>query len=149
MSEKLSEKQQRFVEEYLVDGNATQAAIRAGYSKKTAKSIATENLSKPAIKDAISRARGARSERVKVTVDMVVTEIWKLYQLCSVRIPKQNFEGEQERDENGNPVFKAVDAVNAKALLDMLMKHLGAYSLDNKREVEGDIMFTWGAGKNE
>ena len=47
---KLTAKQQRFVEEYLVDLNATQAAIRAGYSKKTARQIAKENLTKPYIK---------------------------------------------------------------------------------------------------
>lgn len=47
---KLTAKQQRFVDEYLVDLNATQAAIRAGYSKKTARQIAKENLTKPYIK---------------------------------------------------------------------------------------------------
>lgn len=47
---KLTEKQKRFCDEYLIDLNATQAAIRAGYSKKTANRIATENLSKPVIK---------------------------------------------------------------------------------------------------
>jgi phage terminase small subunit len=46
----LTAKQQRFVDEYLVDLNATQAAIRAGYSKKTARQIAKENLTKPYIK---------------------------------------------------------------------------------------------------
>lgn len=53
MARKLTEKQQLFVIEYVKDCNATQAAIRAGYSKKTAKSIATENLSKPYLKEAI------------------------------------------------------------------------------------------------
>ena len=46
----LTNKQKRFADEYLIDCNATQAAIRAGYSKKTANRIATENLSKPVIK---------------------------------------------------------------------------------------------------
>lgn len=50
---KLTEKQKRFVEEYLIDLNATQAAIRAGYSKKTARVIGQENLTKPAIKNYI------------------------------------------------------------------------------------------------
>lgn len=47
---KLTIKQQRFADEYIISGNATQAAIKAGYSKKTANRIATENLSKPVIK---------------------------------------------------------------------------------------------------
>ena len=55
----LNPKQQRFVAEYLVDLNATQAAIRSGYSQKTARQIATENLSKPAIAAAID-ARPAK-----------------------------------------------------------------------------------------
>ena len=58
---KLTAKQQRFCDEYLIDLNATQAAIRAGYSKKTANRIATENLSKPVIKDYIA-ARMAEKE---------------------------------------------------------------------------------------
>lgn len=52
----LTAKQQRFVEEYLVDLNATQAAVRAGYSKKTAGAIGGENLEKPEIQEAIQKA---------------------------------------------------------------------------------------------
>lgn len=47
---KMTLKQQRFADEYIITGNATQAAIKAGYSKKTAKVIANENLTKPYIK---------------------------------------------------------------------------------------------------
>ena len=50
----LTARQQRFVDEYLVDLNATQAAIRAGYSKKTAKSVGHENLTKPDVKAAVA-----------------------------------------------------------------------------------------------
>lgn len=50
---KLTAKQQRFCDEYLIDLNATQAAIRAGYSEKTAKQIGQENLTKPDIKNYI------------------------------------------------------------------------------------------------
>lgn len=56
MAEKqLTAKQQRFCDEYLIDLNATQAAIRAGYSKKTARSIANENLTKPDIREYIEK----------------------------------------------------------------------------------------------
>lgn len=51
----LTAKQQRFCDEYLIDLNATQAAIRAGYSKKTANRIGTENLSKPVIREYIAQ----------------------------------------------------------------------------------------------
>lgn len=74
----LTDKQSRFVEEYLVDLNATQAAIRAGYSENTAHSIGHENLSKPEIADAIAQAQQERSERTKVTQDMVIRELARI-----------------------------------------------------------------------
>lgn len=71
----LTEKQQRFVEEYLVDLNATQAAIRAGYSQKTAGAVGHENLKKPEIQSEIAAARKAQQERTELTVDSVVRRI--------------------------------------------------------------------------
>ena len=68
----LTPKQQRFVEEYLIDLNATQAAIRAGYSEKTAKEIGSENLTKPNIAKAIAEAQEKLSNKTQVTVEMVV-----------------------------------------------------------------------------
>ncbi|MEL7445085.1 MAG: terminase small subunit [Pseudomonadota bacterium] len=70
----LTPKQKRFVEEYLVDLNATQAAIRSGYSQKTARAIGQENLTKPDISDAIAEAEAARSERTQITADRVLEE---------------------------------------------------------------------------
>ena len=68
----LTPKQQRFVEEYLIDLNATQAAIRAGYSEKTAQEIGSENLSKPMVAKAIAEAQEKLSNKAQVTVEMVV-----------------------------------------------------------------------------
>ncbi len=68
----LTPKQQRFVEEYLIDLNATQAAIRAGYSEKTAKVIAAQNLSKLNVQKAIEEAQEKLSNKAQVTVEMVV-----------------------------------------------------------------------------
>ena len=68
----LTPKQQRFVEEYLIDLNATQAAIRAGYSAKTAQEIGSENLSKPMVAKAITEAQEKLSNKAQVTVEMVV-----------------------------------------------------------------------------
>ena len=68
----LTPKQQRFVEEYLIDQNATQAAIRAGYSEKTAQEIGSENLSKPMVAKAIAEAQEKLSNKAQVTVEMVV-----------------------------------------------------------------------------
>ena len=72
---RLTDKQKRFVEEYLVDLNATQAAIRAGYKEKTARSIGQENLTKPDIQEAIQAAMDERSKRTGITQDRVLQEL--------------------------------------------------------------------------
>ena len=74
----LTAKQQRFVEEYLIDLNATQAAIRAGYSEKTAYSIGEENLRKPEISFEIQKAMDRRSKRTEITADRVLQEYAKI-----------------------------------------------------------------------
>ncbi|MDC4456629.1 terminase small subunit [Acinetobacter baumannii] len=71
-------KQQRFVDEYLIDRNATQAAIRAGYSPKTAGSIGDENLKKPEIKKAIEAGEAELAERNKITQDKVLNLLWDM-----------------------------------------------------------------------
>lgn len=74
----MTPKQARFVEEYLFDLNATQAAIRAGYSVKTARSVGAENLTKPDIQAAIQALQANRSARVELTTDFVVQELIKI-----------------------------------------------------------------------
>jgi len=71
MKSKLTDKQERFVSEYLVDLNATQAAIRAGYSESTAAVIGCENLTKPNIQEAITKAKQEAAKRNETTVDMI------------------------------------------------------------------------------
>lgn len=68
----MTPKQKRFVEEYLIDLNATQAAIRAGYSKKTAGVIGPENLAKPCISDAIGFVLDERSKETKIDAAWVL-----------------------------------------------------------------------------
>lgn len=75
---KLTEKQQRFIDEYLIDLNATQAAIRAGYSVKTAKDIGCQNLAKLNIQQAISEKMAERSKRTGVNQDRIVLELAKI-----------------------------------------------------------------------
>ena len=75
MPAKLTPKQERFVSEYLIDLNATQAAIRAGYSEKTAGAIGKENLQKPQIQEALTEARTKQQKRTSITADMVLNEL--------------------------------------------------------------------------
>lgn len=74
----LNGKQSRFVDEYLVDLNATQAAIRAGYSAKTAYSIGWELLRKPEIEQAIHAAMEERAKRTQITADRVLYELARI-----------------------------------------------------------------------
>ena len=72
---KLRRKQQRFIDEYLIDLNGTQAAIRAGYSERSAKDIAAENLAKPAVRDALARRMAEIEERTLITQDRIMLDI--------------------------------------------------------------------------
>ena len=126
----LTPKQQRFVEEYLIDLNATQAAIRSGYSEKTARDIGCENLAKPNIAKAIEEARNKLSERTEITQDYVLTNIQKVIERC------MQHEAVQARD--GSPLlvqgpegdlaclfeFKETGALKG---LELLGKHLGMF----------------------
>ena len=71
----MTKKQQLFCEEYLIDLNATQAAIRAGYKPESAGSVGSENLKKPEIRARIDKAMAERSKRTGVNADRVVREL--------------------------------------------------------------------------
>lgn len=71
----MTPKQQRFVEEYLIDLNATQAAIRAGYSERTAYRTGADCLKKPQIAAAISEAQAARAKRTEINADWVLRRL--------------------------------------------------------------------------
>ena len=74
----LTDKQRRFCEEYLIDLNATQAAIRAGYSKKTANEQGCQNLAKLNIQAYLQKLMAERSARTEIDADNVVRELGKL-----------------------------------------------------------------------
>ncbi len=77
-NDKLTQKEKRFCEEILLDDNATQAAIRAGYSKRSAYSIGSENLKKPKIKRYISQLKKTRNLRTQITADRVLEGLAKM-----------------------------------------------------------------------
>jgi phage terminase small subunit len=75
---KLTPKQHRFVAEFLIDLNATKAAERAGYSKKTARSVGAENLTKPDIAAAIAEAMKAKTADLDLSADKVLKGLGSL-----------------------------------------------------------------------
>ena len=76
----LTDKQIRFCEEYLIDLNATQAAIRAGYSEKTANEQGAQNLAKLSIQEKVQELIAERSSRTQITADHVLKEFWSIAQ---------------------------------------------------------------------
>ena len=115
----LTPKQERFVQEYLVDLNATQAAIRAGYSERTARAIGQENLTKPDIQTAIQEARAKSAQKLEITRERVLQE----YARLAFFDPRKLFE------ENGKPKdINQLDDDTAAALvgLDLMEEYEGA-----------------------
>lgn len=138
---RLTEKQKRFVAEYLVDLNATQAAIRAGYKEKAAGQIGAENLKKPEIQKAVKAAIDAQTLRTEITADMVLKELAAIgfsraTDYAAIRgplvemTPTDNLTDTQRRAiasiEQGNfgIKIKLHDKVRA---LELLGKHLGMF----------------------
>lgn len=123
---KLTPKQQRFVDEYLIDCNATQAAIRAGYSRKTANTIAAQNLAKLSIQEAIALKQKKISSKVNYDVMAWRKDMMKFKKVLSQTVILG--------DSDEGTVESFPDASNLMKCMDMLAKHLGAYSKDDSEK---------------
>ena len=123
----LNEKQKQFCEEYIIDLNGTQAAISAGYSKKTANRIASELLTKLDIQEYICELKNKRSERVKYSQDELMRDVLEVKNRCMQANPVLDKEG------NETGIWK-FDSNGANKALDMLAKHVGFYETDNKQK---------------
>ncbi|MDR2274368.1 MAG: terminase small subunit [Sphingobacterium sp.] len=156
MSKVLTDKQQRFVEEYMVDLNATQAAIRAGYSVDTAQQMGSENLSKPVIQEAIQQQKQLLSESTGITAERVLAEYAKIA-FSDVRElfnPDNNLYDIRQLDDNTASAIASVeiDALNVQGMqvgetkkvkmynkltaLEALGKHIGLFEKDNRQKAE-------------
>lgn len=104
-ADKLNDKQKRFCEEYIIDLNATQAAIRAGYSEKTARQIGTENLSKLVIQEYIQQLQIERSKRTEITADRVFKELAHIaFDDISNYLDYRTEKVIVDRDDDGKPI---------------------------------------------
>lgn len=152
----LTPKQQRFVEEYLIDLNATQAAIRAGYSEKTAKSIGQENLTKPDIQKAIEEAQNKRTEQTQIDAAYVLRRLVEIDQMDVLDImddqmkilplrdwPKiwrqyiSNIENLELTDADG--VFKKIKWPDKVKNLELLGRHVSVGAFKDKVEHSGKL----------
>lgn len=128
----MTDKQSIFVQEYLKDLNATQAAIRAGYSAHTAYSIGQENLNKPEIKQAIDAAMSERQQRTELTQDYVLHNLQEIAERCMQKRPVM-VKGVQAVDEDGNHLW-TFDAKSAIRAFELLGKHMGMFNDKNKEQ---------------
>lgn len=133
---KLTDRQKEFVRQYLVDLNATQAAIRAGYSERTASRIGPQLLGKTCVREAIEKAQAKRARRVEVTQDYVLSNLVEVVERTMQRAPVLDRKGEQVTDEEGRAVWQ-FDAKGANRALELLGKHLGIFMDKVKQEVSG------------
>ena len=142
----MTAKQQRFCDEYLIDLNATQAAIRAGYSVDTAKEIGCENLTKPNIQETIAKAMAERSKRTGVNQDRVVLELAKIAFVnandlidakdASIRASAteddlaciQSVKVKTSSTTNGESVEREIKLNDKMKALELLGKHLGMWN---------------------
>lgn len=143
---KLTPRQERFVKEYLVDLNATQAAIRAGYSAKTANRIGPELLGKTCVAAAIARQKEKRAAKIELTAEKVLEMNLRFYKVNSELIPKKTFDG-QATTKDGALAWRMVDAAAAAKALDMLNKHFGWYEKpDGSTAVSGGCSLAGSSG---
>ena len=129
--QKLTAKQQRFVEEYLIDLNATQAAIRAGYSERTARQAGAENLTKPVIAEAIAAAQDERSKRIAVSQDYVLSSIVDVMERCKQHEPVLDRRGEPVMVETPSGELAPAYTFQAQAVLkgaELLGRHLKMFT---------------------
>jgi len=157
MKAKLTPKQAKFCREYMVDLNATQAAIRAGYSKKTANVIGPENLAKPCIQALIANATAKQAEKTGITAENVLRELALLaysnmgdyagYGANGVKVtPTEELTRDQMAciAEVGENITRASRTTkfklhDKKGSLELLGKHLGLFPNRDKTEHSGEV----------
>jgi phage terminase small subunit len=142
----LTPKQECFVQEYLIDLNATQAAIRAGYSFKTAEVIGFENLRKPKIRAHIDAAMAERSRRTGVNADRVIRELARVAFVNApdvINMDEATIRNDADRDdtaaiasvkvknipgEYGDGTEREIRLADKLKALELLGKHLSMFS---------------------
>ena len=131
----LKKRQELFCQEYVVDYNGTQAAIRAGYSEKSARQHSVKMLSNASILARVRELQSEQVERLAVSQDYVVMQLIDTYNCCREPSPVREYDAESgEWVETGMYQFDSKGALRA---LELLGKHLGMYN--DKLQISGSI----------
>lgn len=124
----MNSQQRQFCDEYLIDLNATQAAIRAGYSIDGARSYASQLLDNEEVQEYISERQKRVSDKLGYTLETVLQNFATIHDRC--------MQGEPVLDFDGNPTGEwKFDASNANRANENIGKHLGFFDADNKRTI--------------
>lgn len=137
----MTPKQQRFVDEYLIDLNATQAAIRAGYSPKTAIAAGSRLLTYDEVKAGVVAGQAARAERIGISQDYVLENLTEVVERCMQRAPVMVREGKymvQLQDEDGKDVWQ-FDSRGVLGALNLVGKHLKMFTDKIEHSVDGSL----------
>jgi phage terminase small subunit len=134
----LNAKQEAFCQEYMIDFNATQAALRSGYSKDSAGAIGSENLLKPEIASRIEELRLERSKKTNITADYILTGLKETAERCLQRVPVMRWDYQakemvQVKDDEGKDVWE-FDSNGANKAFELLGKHIGLFEKDNRQK---------------
>lgn len=130
-------KMMRFAQEYVIDRNATQAAIRAGYSERSAFAQGARLLRKDKVLQEIDRLTQELAEKTKLTAEAIVADLIEVKERCMQRAPVMVREGKemvQAIDDEGRNVWQ-FDSKGANRSLELLGKHLGMFV--ERRELTG------------
>ncbi len=132
---KLNKRQLAFCAEYIVDLNATQAALRAGYSKKTAYSQGQRLLKHAEVAQEIGKLKSRREKRTEINADWVLKASVALYNRC--------MEAEDVKDKDGNSLGMAkFHAAGAAKALELVGKHCNVEAFKEKVELSGNLQIT-------
>ena len=131
----LKRQQERFCQEYVVDYNGTQAAIRAGYKKNSARKQASRLLTNEDILTRVHELQKDQLDRLAISQDYVVLQLLETYKCCREPSPVMRYDPSTgEMEETGIYQFDSKGALRA---LELLGKHLGMFS--DKVQVSGSL----------
>lgn len=158
----MTKKQKRFVEEYLIDLNATQAAIRAGYSPRTAQEQGSQNLSKLMVREAIEKEMAERSKRTGVNQDRIIRELARIgFAKITDVVDRKTGEVKEDASEDDLACIQSIKVKPGEfgterevkmydkrsALVD-LGKHLGMFNGNSAAALEDEVVIINDAPKD-
>lgn len=146
----LTDKQEAFCREYLIDLNATQAAIRAGYSHRTANEQGARLLANVSIQGRISELKQARNERNDINADYVLRQAVKLHERCMQEVRPKMQGGVQKiemNEDNDLIAYYEFNATGAAKALELIGKHVDVQAFRESHNHSGGIKIEWNEEK--